>query len=364
MPELTSLRGAQFTIIDGTPDLDLDAAIHGLSEDSSLVQPPAAPEIRDSFVLVRPTSPDNVPRIPQYDHSLSRHYETMVLSAALYLGEILEKHAMRPVFGITLGSWLGEIAGLIKNALEIPYRNIPYFPLPTIHGHEGTLVIGEIEGVLVMGLKGRTHYYEVADQLAGILQTVFAVNVLAELGVRNYFVTNAAGRLNLSYNVGDLMVLRSHINGLPNPLLGRPMNFRRVDDGTRVVRFPPMNAAYDPALRRMLITASAAHEGHIHEGVYIAVPGPSYETEAESLAFRRESDAVGMSTTNEVIAARNRGMDVVGMSIITNAIEEDGTNATSHEEVAATLNSEDVRARLVSTVLNFFRMYGSSPQIH
>ena len=228
-----------------------------------------------------------------------------------------------------------------------------------MEGHEGTLIVGKLEGVPVIGLKGRKHYYEVADQLYnnGILQTVFPVHVLAELGVPNYFVTNAAGGLNQSYSVGDAMIIRSHINLLPNSILGRQKKFLRLD-GTPVWRFQPMNDAYDPHLREMLLNQNRFGP-HVHEGVYLAVTGPTFETEAESIAFRNGlfADAVGMSTAPEVIVARNRGMKAVGFSCITNKIAADGTNATNHEEVKAILDSEDVRKRLESLVCGFFAEY-------
>lgn len=287
------------------------------------------------------------------------HYEEKVRGAAEDLRRKLTN--IKPVFGIVLGSGLGELVDIIEDAIRIPYREIPNFPIPTVSGHEGTLLIGTLEGIPVIGLNGRKHYYEVADEPlnTGILQTVFPVHVLAELGVKNYFVTNAAGGLNSEYSVGDIMVIRSHINFLPNPLLGRHHNFLRVDDANRVWRFQPMNGAYDSALRQMLHEAGSDYKGHIHEGTYLAVTGPTYETEGESIAFRDgfKADAVGMSTTPEVIIARNRGMQVVGMSCITNVIAADGTNATDHTGVKAILESPEVKERLSSTTRNFFRMY-------
>ena len=292
------------------------------------------------------------------------NYESKVCDAAAYVREKLGE--IHPVFGIVLGSGLGELADSIERATVIPYSEIPNFPQTTIiQGHEGKLLIGELEGVPVIGLKGRKHYYEVADEPfnTGILQAVFPVHALAELGVGNYFVTNASGGLNPSYNVGDIMIIRSHINLLPNALLGRHHNFSRVDYAgemsTRVWRFQPMNNAYDPELRNMLGHAGIDHKGHVHEGVYLAVTGPTFETEGESIAFREglRADAVGMSTTPEVIVARNRGMKSVGMSCITNVIAPDGTNATNHDEVKAILESPEVKHRLSSTVSNFFRLY-------
>lgn len=292
------------------------------------------------------------------------HYEEKVRGAAEDLRKRKKLTTVKPVFGIVLGSGLGELGDVIEDAIRIPYSEIPNFPIPTVSGHEGTLLIGTLEGVPVIGLNGRKHYYEVADEPlnTGILQTVFPVHVLAELGVRNYFVTNAAGGLNSEYGVGDIMIIRSHINFLPNPLLGRHHKFLRVDDARPALRFQPMNSAYDPALRQMLHEAGSDYREHIHEGTYLGVTGPTYETEGESIAFRDglKADAVGMSTTPEVIIARNRGMQVVGMSCITNEIAADGTNTTDHTQVEAILKSPQVKERLSSTARNFFRIYRES----
>jgi len=263
-----------------------------------------------------------------------------------------------PTFGIVLGSGLGDLAEAIQSAKIILYTDIPNFPLPSVGGHDGKLIIGTLEGVSVIAMKGRKHFYEVADKPDGIEQVVFPVDVLASLGVPNYFVTNAAGGLNRKYHVGDAMVIRSHINLLPNPLLyrGQVHRFRRID-GKEPEHFQPMNNAYDAGLRKLLRDAGASFPGHVHEGVYIAGTGPSYETEAECVAFRDgfKADAVGMSTTPEVIVARNRGMRVVGMSCITNVIGEDGTNATNHDEVKRVLESAEVRGRLTGLMQHFFR---------
>ncbi len=287
------------------------------------------------------------------------NYEARVESAADYIKKKLGEH--QPIFGIVLGSGLGGLANSIESPTIIPYEEIPHFPTTTVEGHEGKLLIGELEGVPIIGLKGRKHYYEVADEPFnnGMLRAVFGVHVLANLGIGNYFVTNAAGGLNQEYNVGDIMVLRSHIHLQPNPLLGRHHEFHRIETKERVERFQPMNKAYDPQLRNMLLQAGAQHKEHIHEGVYLAVTGPTYETEGECIAYRDgfKADAVGMSTTAEVIVARNRGMNVVGMSCITNKIAQDGTNATDHKEVKAILDSAEVKERLSSTVRGFFNQY-------
>lgn len=298
-------------------------------------------------------------KMSKYDlEDFCQHYEEKVAEAVDFLRKRIH---LQPKFAVVLGSGLGDLAGAINRYDEIPYPEIPNFPTPTVEGHEGTLIVGNLEGVEVIGLKGRKHYYEVADlsRNAGMLQVAFPVHVLAGLYVQNYFVTNAAGGLNQKYNVGDVMLIKSHINGIPNPLLGRKNNFLRVDTGKPVERFQPMNGAYDKPLRDLLYEASGEDSNHVHKGVYLAVTGPSYETEAECIAFHDGSgaDAVGMSTTPEVIVARNRGMKVVGMSCITNKIATDGTNATNHEEVTATLNKPETSERLSGIVQNFFALY-------
>ena len=301
-----------------------------------------------------------------------QNYEQKVRDVARYIRYNTNLTSC-PEFGIVLGSGLNDLAAVIKKETVIPYKDIPNFPVPTISGHEGNLIIGKLEGVPVIGLQGRKHYYEVADQPfnTGMLQVIFPVHVLAELNVPNYFVTNAAGGLNLDYDVGDVMIIKSHINLIPSSLLGRQHDFKTIK-GEKLQRFQPMNGAYDKELRQLLMSAaektsleilctSKKAEGHatVHEGVYLAVTGPTYETEGECIAFRDglKADAVGMSTTPEVIVARNRGMNVVGFSCITNKIGPDGTNATNHEEVKAVLESEETRKLLTGTVQNFFRLY-------
>lgn len=288
--------------------------------------------------------------------SYQSNYLNLVQAASEFLSPHVEE--IQPVFGLTLGSGLGDLAEKINVTASFDYDEIPNFPTTTVSGHEGKLIIGKLAGVPIIGLKGRKHYYEVADQPQneGILQTVFAVHVLAELGIKNYFVTNAAGGLNPAYQVGDAMIIKSHVNMLPNPLLGEHLPFTRVDNGKIVDRFQPMSGAYDLALRSQLHSTGSSFKHHVHQGSYLAVTGPTYETEAECIAFRDgfKADAVGMSTTPEVIVARNRGMKVVGLSCITNKISKDGTNATNHEEVKAILDSSEVKNRLSTMVTKFF----------
>lgn len=299
------------------------------------------------------------------DNSLQQYfeyfhnYEQLVAQAAAYIQAVIKKNnSEQPVFAITLGSGLGELAHQITDSISIPYSEIPNFPTTTVPGHEGTLILGKLAGVPIIGLKGRKHFYEVAHEPFnnGILKSVFAVHVMAELGIANYFVTNAAGGLNTNYKVGDLMVLKSHINLLPNVLLGPSRSFSRVGDNSQVWQFQPMNGAYDKQYQELLLKAGEEFAANIHSGTYLSVTGPTYETEGECLAFRDGfgADAVGMSTTAEVIVARNRNMKIVGFSCITNTITKEGVNATNHEEVQEILNSAEVKERLSKIVVHFF----------
>ncbi|MFA6072551.1 MAG: purine-nucleoside phosphorylase [Candidatus Woesearchaeota archaeon] len=284
------------------------------------------------------------------------NYEQKVKEAA---DHIRSKLTSKPIFGIVLGSGLGDLTNTITNQIKIPYKDIPNFPVPTVDGHEGVLYIGELEGVSIIGLSGRTHYYEVADKPfnTGMLQVIFSVHVLANLGIENYFSTNAVGGLNLNYSVGDIMIINSHINLIPNALLGKERKFLTINN-TKPFRFPPMNGAYDSKLKQILID-NAQNNEHIHLGKYIAVTGPTYETEGECVAYRDgfKADAVGMSVTPEVIIARNREMKVVGISCITNTIDKDGVNAAEHNEVKKILETAEVKDRLSSTITDFFKVY-------
>jgi purine-nucleoside phosphorylase len=252
-----------------------------------------------------------------------------------------------PQVAITLGSGLSKLASLIEPIVEIPYSQIPYFHQTSVPGHEGILIAGTLEGVPLIGFKGRKHYYEVANDPDGMDKVVFPVHVAASLGCRLYIATNAAGGLNPNFFVGELMVIRSHLDlFIKNPLLGPHHDF-----GGNLY-FQPQNNIYDQDLNAVFRDGRTA----IHEGVYACVTGRTYETSADCMALRILGvDAVGMSTVPEVIVAANRGMKTMGISTITNIIAADGTNATNHEEVTAILNSPETEARLFSFYQNFFQ---------
>lgn len=209
---------------------------------------------------------------------------------------------------IILGSGLGGLSARLDDAVSLPYSDIPGFPLSTAPGHAGRIYHGFIGTKAVYCLAGRFHYYEGYSSE----EVIFAVRALYCAGVKTLIVTNAAGGINTSYNAGEFMLISDHINFLPNPLVGR-------NDSSFGSRFPDMTYAYDPLLRNIAKSAADNLGITLHEGVYIAVSGPSYETPAEIRAFRTlGADAVGMSTVPEVIAANHCGMRVLGISLITN----------------------------------------------
>lgn len=278
-------------------------------------------------------------------------YVKKIKEAAEYIRTKFPVPTFSPKVALTFGSGLRKLAQLIKPVATIPYSEIPHFPHPTVPDHEGTLLAGTLEGLPVLGFKGRKHYYEVADQPRAMDQVVFPVHVAANLGCKMYIATNAAGGLNPTFYIGSLMVIRSHISFfLPNPLLGKHHDF-----GDNL-EFQPLHAAYTKDLRDLFKSLDPA----IHEGVYCATTGKTYETQAESLLLRKlGADAVGMSTIPEIIVAHNRGMQTLGISIITNVISADGTNATSHEEVTAILNSQNTEDKLLKIFQNFFKKLGN-----
>ena len=211
--------------------------------------------------------------------------------------------------GIILGSGLGGLGEKLGSVTTIPYGEIPGFAVSSAPGHSGNLLAGELAGRRVLCMQGRLHRYE-GHAFADV---IFPVRVMRLLGVRTLIVTNAAGGINLNYNVGDIMLIQDHINLVGgNPLAG-------LDDPAFGERFFDMGTAYTPALRSLAKDAASGLGISLREGVYVAVMGPSYETPAEIRAFRTlGADAVGMSTVPEVIAARHCGMDILGLSLISN----------------------------------------------
>jgi len=235
---------------------------------------------------------------------------------------------LKPAAAIILGSGLGGLAQRIRDAIEIPFAEVPGFPAATVVGHAGKLIVGALGGRSVVTLAGRFHMYEGHDAaLAG-----FPVRVLHALGVRSLFVSNAAGGIRRTLRPGDLMLIRDHINLMcRSPLVGA------LQPGD--VRFPDMSAPYDGTLSRQLRDAAAELRIPLVEGVYGGLLGPTYETPAEvRMLGILGADAVGMSTVPEVIVARTLGMRVAGISCITNLASGISPHPLSHAEVIETTN--------------------------
>jgi purine-nucleoside phosphorylase len=242
---------------------------------------------------------------------------------------IRERTSLMPAIGLVLGSGLGSLADTLENRVTIPYEDIPGWPLSTVHGHSGQLVIGKLEGQMVIAQQGRAHFYEgyTMDQVT------FPIRVMHFLGVKTVILTNAAGGVDPAFKVGDLMLIHDHINfpGLAghNPLLG-------PNDESIGERFVGLAQAYDRQLRQLARTVASENNIPLHEGVYAAVSGPAFETPAEIRMFRTiGANAVGMSTVHEVLVARHAKMRVMACSGITNvAIDKVDSDAeTNHEEV-------------------------------
>lgn len=238
--------------------------------------------------------------------------------------------ALKARIGIVLGSGLGAVAEAVASPVFVPYEEIPHFPRSTVEGHSGRIVAGSLAGVPVIVMQGRVHYYEGYSPQ----QVTFPMRVLGRLGLQTVILTNAAGGINDNYRVGDLVLLKDHINLLGfNPLIGP--NEARFGDGVRTgLRFFDMTEAYSVELRAMAQAAAREGGSALHEGVYLATSGPSFETPAEIRAFRTMgADLVGMSTVPETIVARHMGMRVLGISCVTNLAAGISATHLSHEEV-------------------------------
>lgn len=246
-----------------------------------------------------------------------------------------------PEIGLILGSGLGVMAEKIEDAIKISYADIPNFPVSTVEGHEGQLVIGKLNGKAVIAMQGRFHYYEGYSYN----EVTFPIRVMKLLGVEKLIVTNAAGAVNTNYKPGDLMLITDHINlSGDNPLIGKNIS----EFGTR---FPDMSNAYCPELRKKVKEISKDLEMELKEGVYLMMSGPTYETPAEIRMVRiLGGDAVGMSTAPEVIVANHCGMKVVGISCMTNMAAGILDQPLNHEEVIETSNL--VRGKFVNLMTN------------
>lgn len=209
---------------------------------------------------------------------------------------------------IILGSGLGDLADEIQNAVRIPYKDIPNFPVSTAIGHKGNLVCGMLGDKKVLAMQGRFHYYEGYT----MQEVTFPIRVFSFYGIKHLIVSNAAGGMNPDYRVGDLMIIRDHINLMPNPLIGQ--NVEELGP-----RFPDMTRAYDRQMIAMAEAVAADLQIKVQKGVYVGSTGPTYETPAEYNFFRTiGGDVCGMSTVPEVIIARHADIRVFGMSVVSN----------------------------------------------
>lgn len=264
--------------------------------------------------------------------------------------------SLKPAVAIILGSGLGDLAHAVEQATTIPYAEIPHFARSTVTGHAGRLLIGTIETVPVVMMQGRFHFYE--GYPSQVL--TFPVRVMALLGAQTLLVTNAAGGVNPAYKPGDLMLIRNHINmpGLAgvNPLIGE-------NDERFGPRFPALARPYDARLRTLARSvAQRQAEITLHEGIYTMVAGPSFETQAELKYLRLiGTDAVGMSTAPEVIVARHMGMNVLGISLITNTAtgDEPEEAEANHSEVLTVAKAAQVK--FVELVRGIMRQLSDSP---
>lgn len=230
----------------------------------------------------------------------------------------------RPKVGIILGTGLGDLANQITDRQEIPYSEIPNFPISTVKGHSGKLLIGKLGGVDVLAMQGRFHFYEGYP----MEKVTFPVRVMKFLGIETLFVSNAAGGMNPEFEIGELMIINDHINLFPeHPLRGK--NYDELGP-----RFPDMHEVYDRKLIAKAFEIAAEHNIRVKQGVYVGTQGPTFETPAEYKYFSIiGGDAVGMSTVPEAIVAHHMGMRVFGMSIITDLGVEGKIVEVSHEEV-------------------------------
>src|SRR5262245_222043 len=267
-------------------------------------------------------------------------YLQTVTKAVNFLGRsLLARDSEKARLAIVLGSGLGEFADTLNERTAIPFSAVPHFPLSSVAGHSGNVVLGRVGGAWVLCLQGRVHYYEGHDMKA----VTFPIRVLGKLGVRRLIVTNAAGGINPRFRPGDLMLIRDHISLFcPNPLAG-------PNEASFGPRFPDMGTAYSEPLRRLAHSCARKLAFKIKEGVYVSVPGPSYESPAEIAMLKGlGADAVGMSTVPEVIVARHMGIDCLGISNITNPAAGIGKHPLSHSEVIEA--GERVKPRLIALI--------------
>ena len=267
-------------------------------------------------------------------------YEQCIEKACTYLQGFLTE---QPTIGIILGTGLGKVAELIHTFKEIPYQDIPHFPLSTVESHSGKLLYGTLGGKTVLAMKGRFHYYEGY----GMGEITFPIRVFKSLGIEMLFVSNACGALNPAYKASSIMIIDDHINLLGNnPLIGQNLSAFGP-------RFPDMSRPYDPTLIDLIFKQAEALNISLYKGVYVAVSGPNLETRAEYRFLRIiGGDVVGMSTVPEVIVARHMNMRVAGFSIITDEGYHEDLGVVSLEDVIkAAERAEPDLATLIESVI-------------
>ena len=251
---------------------------------------------------------------------------------------IRSKYASSPEVGIVLGSGLGSFTGEIEVECEIPYTEIPNFPVSTVKGHSGKLIFGTLSGKKIVAMAGRFHYYEGY----GTDEVVFPIRVMKFLGIKTLLISNAAGGMNPKFKVGDLMIINDHISMFtPNPLIGK-----NIDQlGTR---FPDMSEPYQKALIQAAKDIASANQIKLYEGVYVGVTGPTFETRAEyKMLHIMGGDVVGMSTVQEVISAVHMSLPVFAMSVITDVGIREEENTITHEEVLQAAKMAEPKLTLI-----------------
>ena len=256
---------------------------------------------------------------------------------------IQSKIGTEPEFGVILGTGLGALAKEVTARDIINYEDIPNFPVSTVESHKGKLIFGELAGKQVVVMQGRFHYYEGYS----MQEVTFPVRVMKLLGIKKLFVSNAAGGLDKSYKVSDLMIISDHINLMPeNPLTGKNLD----EFGGR---FPDMSEPYDQQLIQQAADIAGDHNIPVHQGVYAAVTGPNLETRAEYKYLRIiGADAVGMSTVPEVIVARHMGLSCFALSVITDlCIPETLKKITVEEVIAAAMKAEPGMTRIIKELI-------------
>lgn len=250
----------------------------------------------------------------------------------------------KPVVGIVLGSGLGNLTSNIQIEHTIPYKDIPNFPVSTVEGHQGALIIGKLNGVSIIAMKGRFHYYEGYSAQ----QCTFPIRVMHALGIKQLVLSNASGGVNENFEIGDIMLINDHINLLPdNPLRGK-----NIDE--LGPRFPDMSEPYSKQLNAIIKNVASSNKIRLQEGIYAALSGPTYETPAEYNYIRIiGADAVGMSTVPEVIVANHIGLPCVALSIITDLGVKGKIVEISHEEVQEIAQkSEPIMTFLIKELLS------------